>query len=81
LNVAGGGNLYLAGVQYAPTDNVSVSGGSTGTGYVGEIVAWTLKYTGGTVIKQEFASKIPLGVLRLDQACTGTDVQTATCYP
>lgn len=81
LNIAGGGNLYVAGAQYAPTDNVSISGGSTGVGYVGEIVAWTLKYTGGTVITQEFAGNIPLGVLRLDQACTGTDVRNAICYP
>jgi Flp pilus assembly protein TadG len=81
LNVAGGGNLYLAGVQYAPTDNVSISGGATGTGYVGEIIAWTLKYTGGTVITQEFASNVPLGVLRLDQACSGTDVRNPVCYP
>jgi hypothetical protein len=81
LNLAGGGNFYLAGVQYAPTDNVSISGGATGTGYVGEIVAWTLKYTGGTVIRQEFASAVTLGVLRLDAACTGTDVRNPVCYP
>lgn len=70
LNVAGGGSLALEGVQYAPTDNVSINGGSVGTGHVGQIIAWTLTYTGGTHINQEGPLMEGPGTLRLDAACT-----------
>ena len=70
LNVAGGGSLALEGVQYAPTDNVSINGGSVGTGQVGQIIAWTLTYTGGTQINQEGPPSQGPGTLRLDAACT-----------
>ena len=70
LNMAGGGSLALEGVQYAPTDNIEISGGSTGTGQVGQIIAWTLKYSGGTHINQEGPSIEGPGTLRLDAACT-----------
>lgn len=81
LNIAGNGALYLAGVQYAPSDNVKFNGGSAGTGYVGQIIAWTITYTGGSVIKQAFVPNLGNGVLRLDQSCSGTDAGNASCYP
>lgn len=70
LNLAGGGSLALEGVQYAPTDNVEIHGGSTGTGQVGQIIAWTLFYSGGTHINQEGPPVEGPGTLRLDAACT-----------
>jgi len=70
INMAGGGSLFLQGVQYMPTDNVTINGGSSGTGIVGQIISWTLTYTGGTIIDQEGAPNENLGVLRLDGACT-----------
>jgi hypothetical protein len=70
LNLAGGGSLDVEGVQYAPTDNVEIHGGSTGTGQVGQIWAWTLFYSGGTQINQEGAGSNGPGTLRLDAACT-----------
>jgi len=70
ITMAGGGSLALAGVQYAPTDNVTISGGSTGTGTVGQIIAWTLKYDGGTHIYQHYPGNTGNGILRLDSACT-----------
>ena len=70
LNMAGGGSLALEGVQYAPTDNVEISGGSIGNGQVGQIIAWTLKYSGGTHINQEGPLVEGPGTLRLDAACT-----------
>jgi hypothetical protein len=70
LNMAGGGSLDIEGVQYAPTDNVEIHGGSSGTGQVGQIWAWTLFYSGGTQINQQGAGSIGPGVLRLDAACT-----------
>jgi len=70
INIAGGGSLALEGVQYLPTDNVQISGGSTGTGQVGQIVSWTLKYGGGTQINQQGPGTNGPGILRLDAACT-----------
>jgi hypothetical protein len=70
INIAGGGSLALEGVQYLPTDNVEISGGSTGTGHVGQIISWTLKYSGGTLINQEGPGSNGPGILRLDAACT-----------
>jgi hypothetical protein len=69
-NVAGGGGLVLEGVQYMPTDNVQISGNSTSNGRIGQIIAWTLKYSGGTTINQEGAANEGPGILRLDAACT-----------
>ena len=70
INMAGGGSLAIEGVQYAPTDNVAVRGGSAGTGQVGQIWAWTIDYSGGTQINQQGAGSLGPGVLRLDAACT-----------
>jgi hypothetical protein len=70
INIAGGGSLDLEGVQYAPTDNFAISGGSTGTGQVGQVWAWTIDYKGGTQINQQGAGSNGPGVLRLDSACT-----------
>ena len=70
INVAGGGSLDIEGVQYLPTDNLVITGGSTGTGQVGQIWAWTIDYKGGTQINQEGAGSLGPGVLRLDSACT-----------
>jgi hypothetical protein len=70
LNLAGGGSLDVEGVQYAPTDNIEIHGGSAGTGQAGQIWAWTIFYSGGTQINQEGAGSLGPGVLRLDSACT-----------
>jgi len=85
LNMAGGGSLYLAGVQYAPTDNVTFSGGSAGDGQAGRIVAWTVKYSGGTRMTQQYpGEREGNGILRLDAACTGagaTSMSNGLCNP
>jgi len=85
LNMAGGGSLYLAGVQYAPTDNVTFSGGSAGDGQAGRIVVWTVKYSGGTRMTQQYpGEREGNGILRLDAACTGagaTSMSNALCNP
>jgi hypothetical protein len=70
LNLAGGGSLDIEGVQYAPTDNVQINGGSSGVGQVGQLWAWTIFYSGGTQINQEGAGSTGPGTLRLDAACT-----------
>ncbi len=70
LRLPGGGNLYVAGVQYAPTDNVLIAGGSGGTGKIGQIVVWTVQYVGGSTISEEFPGGIGNGILRIDAACS-----------
>jgi Flp pilus assembly protein TadG len=70
INIAGGGSLALEGVQYMPTDNVEIHGGSAGYGQVGQIVAYTLFYSGGTHINQQGPAAQGPGTLRLDAACT-----------
>lgn len=70
INIAGGGQLSLEGVQYLPTDNVAIAGSSDGRGTVGQIIAWTIRYSGGTTINQEGVGNEGPGILRLDAACT-----------
>jgi len=70
INIAGGGGLALEGVQYAPTDNVEIHGGSSGDGRVGQIISWTLFYSGGTHINQEGPGGEGPGILRIDAACS-----------
>jgi len=64
------GKLVLHGVQYLPTDNPQIGGNSGTVGRVGQIIAWTLKYSGGVTLNQEGQEGGGPGVLRLDSACT-----------
>jgi hypothetical protein len=70
LQLAGGGSLDIEGVQYAPTDNIKITGGSSGVGQAGQLWVWTIFYAGGTQINQEGAGSNGPGALRLDAACT-----------
>lgn len=84
LTLAGGGNVFLAGVQYAPTDNVVFTGGSSGNGYVGQIISWTVKYAGGTKVRQVYPGGEGNGILRIDEACSGAGpngMSNAACSP
>lgn len=85
LTMSGGGKLYLAGVQYAPSDNIEIGGGASGLGHAGRIVAWTIKYHGGVNIEQAYPGvSSGNGVIRLDAACSGggsTGMTNASCNP
>jgi hypothetical protein len=71
LNLAGGADLHIAGIIYAPTDRVKVaSNNGTQTGTLGQIVAWQVTYTGNTALNQSFPGFFDSGVLRIDAACT-----------
>jgi hypothetical protein len=70
LTLDGGGNIFLAGVQYAPTDNVKLTGNSGQFADVGAVWAWTIEFKGGTTYKIQTANPELLGVLRLDRACS-----------
>jgi len=77
LKLDGGGNIYLAGVQYAPTDNVKLAGNSGQTAEVGAIWSWTIQFKGGTIYKIRTANPELIGVLRLDRGCSPGN----TCNP
>jgi hypothetical protein len=70
LNIAGNGSIVLEGVQYAPSDNVVIGGNSSSTGRVGQIISWTLKYSGGISLNQQGPGTQGPGTMRLDGACT-----------
>jgi Flp pilus assembly protein TadG len=70
IDLSGGSALYLAGVQFGPSDNMKIAGNTSSGGYVGQIVAWTVFYTGGSTIRQDGPTGPHLGILRLDAACT-----------
>jgi len=69
LKLPGGGAVFVAGVQYAPSDNVKTAGNTNGQGIVGEIIAWTIYFDSGT-LNLEAASSNDTGPLRLDSACS-----------
>lgn len=70
INLFGNGGIVLEGVQYAPTDNMAIGGNSGSTGRVGQIISWTLKYSGGITINQQGPGTAGNGILRIDAACS-----------
>lgn len=70
VSIAGNGQIVLEGAQYGPTDNMTISGNSSSNGRVGQLWAWTLKYSGGVAINQEGSTSVGPGTMRLDAACT-----------
>jgi hypothetical protein len=70
LGLTGGGNIFLAGVQYAPSDNATLTGNAGQKSEIGAFWSWTVEFKGGTAFN--LASSIPekAGVLRLDPACS-----------
>jgi hypothetical protein len=80
IKIAGKSDIYLAGVQFMPTDNSSINS-SAATGYIGQIWAWTLKYSGGVLVNQEGTSREGAGVIRIDTACSPGEQQAVECRP
>ena len=70
VELKGSGQVVLEGVQYMPTDNVEIGGSSGSTGRVGQIISWTLKYSGGIQINQQGPTTQGPGTLRIDAACS-----------
>jgi hypothetical protein len=78
LTLTGGGNIYLAGVQYAPSDNATLTGGSGQQSDVGAFWAWTLEFKGGSTFNLTSSKPQSTGVLRIDPACSPN---VPTCNP
>lgn len=74
LRLPGGGSLFVAGVQYAPLDNAAVSGGSGSNGVLGQLISWTIKFSGSSGLNLQAALGSKEGVLRLDRACSPTHI-------
>jgi hypothetical protein len=74
LKLTGGGNIFLAGIQYAPTDNVVLKGGSSQGAEVGAMWTWTLQFTGGTVYRIQASNPQMIGNLRLVRGCSPTEI-------
>lgn len=79
LLLPGNGNLWVAGIQYAPTDNVQVEGNNSASeGVLGQVISWTIRFRGGSHLNLEAIVGETNGVLRLDAACSPT---VALCNP
>ncbi len=59
ITMGAGATINENGVIYAPQDNTQISGGPAGSG-VGQIVAWTITYTGGSDINETFQGQAKL---------------------
>jgi Flp pilus assembly protein TadG len=70
--------LAIAGVVYAPSDNVLVAGNGDQKGYLGQMWTWTAQYSGSASLNEFYPGTTPNGQLRLDQACSGG---TSVCNP
>jgi hypothetical protein len=78
LKLTGGGSIFLAGVQYAPSDNAVLTGSSGQDSDVGTFWAWTLQFNGGTNFNLRSANPQAMGVLRIDRACSPNE---SVCNP
>jgi len=72
LKLPGGGSLAIAGIQYAPTDNTQVTGNSPQRGVLGQIISWTIVFSGSSTLTLDAVVGDTTGVLRLDPACSPT---------
>ena len=76
ISLPGNGQLHIAGVIYAPSDNIRINGdNSNQIGEIGQIIAWTVKYAGGAKLNQDYPDLEEIGILRLDSACTGRGIE------
>jgi hypothetical protein len=78
LVLTGGGNIFLAGVQFAPSDNAQLAGSVGQRADIGAFWAWTIQFSGGTEFNLSGSDAATAGVLRLDPACSPT---VSVCNP
>lgn len=71
ISIAGNALVQVAGVLYGPSDNMQISGSSTQGGFVGQLISWTVSYSGQSTLTQEYPGGPGNGVLHLDEACSG----------
>jgi hypothetical protein len=77
VKLAGTAGMEIGGVIYAPTRNIDITGNSLTNTIDGQIVGWTLEWSGNSTLGLNYPDTDQLGVLRLDAACTGREVCNA----
>jgi hypothetical protein len=70
VGLAGSGQLTIGGVIYGPSDNMRINGNSSQAGFVGQIISWSVTYTGGSTLNQAYPGPQGPGILRIDPACS-----------
>ena len=71
VKLAGNPTFSVAGVIYGPSDNMQIRANSTyQNGIVGQIVSYTVSYSGGAQLNQQYPAVQQNNVLRLDTACS-----------
>jgi len=53
VNIGGGGTIAINGAIFAPDDNLTLSGGASGSGY-GQLLAYTLSLNGGVPVNERY---------------------------
>jgi hypothetical protein len=70
VGLAGSGTIGIGGVIYGPSDNMRINGNSSQRGFVGQIISWSVTYTGGSTLDQSYPGPQGAGILRIDPACS-----------
>jgi putative Flp pilus-assembly TadE/G-like protein len=71
VTIGGNSAVIVSGVIYGPSDQMNIASNSTNqNGRLGQIISWTVDYTGHATLNQEGPPQIQGGQLRLDGACT-----------
>jgi hypothetical protein len=84
VGLAGSGRIAVGGVIYGPSDNMRINGNSSQTGFVGQIISWSVTYTGGSTLNQAYPGPQGTGILRIDPACSAPgegQYPIGTCGP
>lgn len=71
VKIGGNAAVVVTGVIYGPSDQMIIASDSTNqNGRLGQIISWTVDYTGHATLNQEGPPQTQAGQLRLDGACT-----------
>lgn len=70
VKLTAGQLVQIAGVVYGPSDNMQITGGSQQQGMLGQLYSWTVTYTGGSTLTQDYPGGAANEVLRLSTVCS-----------
>ena len=73
VKLAGTSAMNISGVIYAPSETIAIRGNSSSNSIDGQIVGWTLEWSGGSTLNLNYPDFEQVGTLRLDAACTGVE--------
>ncbi len=71
VNLGGNGILNVGGVIYGPSDNMQINSANTvQNGTVGQVISYTVTYTGQATLNQQYPGSVGNRVLRLSTVCS-----------